>query len=253
VSNQRYAPVEKLGPEERRRVVIDIFTRFHSTYDLANHVLSLRRDIAWRRFTTRKMRFFETMRFLDVATGTGDLAILAASRNAGLRVTGVDFAEPMLEVGRGKVKARSLDDRVELQYGDALDLHFPDASFDVSAIAFGIRNIPNMEGALREMTRVVVPGGQIMVLEMTFGVPTILKKLYSFYLRKTLPALARLVVGDDSAYIYLAQSIIKHPRAKAFDGIMSGAGIEGVRHYALSLGAAYLHVGTKPAHARTEE
>jgi demethylmenaquinone methyltransferase / 2-methoxy-6-polyprenyl-1,4-benzoquinol methylase len=247
VGNRRYAAVEDLGPDERRRVVSDIFTRFHATYDLANHVLSLRRDIAWRRFTVKKMRFFNTMRFLDVATGTADLAILAASRNESIRASGIDFAEPMLGVGREKVRRRSLEDRIELSNGDALDLGFPDSSFDVAAIAFGIRNIPDMGRALREMSRVVVPGGQVMVLEMTFGVPPLLRKPYSFYLRRTLPALARLVVGDDSAYVYLAQSILRHPSASAFDAIMQEAGIEGIRHYALSLGTAFLHVGTKPA------
>jgi demethylmenaquinone methyltransferase/2-methoxy-6-polyprenyl-1,4-benzoquinol methylase len=245
VSNRRYASVDQLGATERRRVVVDIFTRFHATYDLANHVLSLRRDIAWRRFAVKKMRFFDSMRFLDVATGTADLAIMAARRNPGIRVTGIDFAEPMLEIGRGKVAGFGLGDRMELLYGDALALPFPDSSFDVAAIAFGIRNIPDMEAALREMARVVVPGGQVMVLEMTFGVPPLLRKPYSFYLRRVLPALARLVVGDDAAYVYLAQSIQRHPRAEAFDAVMVGAGIKDVRHHSLSLGTAFLHVGIK--------
>jgi demethylmenaquinone methyltransferase / 2-methoxy-6-polyprenyl-1,4-benzoquinol methylase len=250
VGNSRYAPVEELGPEERRRVVVDIFSRFHATYDLANHVLSLRRDIAWRRFAVKKMRFFDTMRLLDVATGTADLALDAAARNPGISVSGVDFAEPMLEVGRAKVAARGLADRIELGFGDALRLPYPDNHFDVAAVAFGIRNMPDMAGALREMSRVVVPGGQVMVLEMSFGVPSLLRKAYSFYLRRVLPALARLVVGDDSAYVYLAQSIIRHPSATVFDAIMAEAGMAEVRHYALSLGTAFLHVGLKPAAGR---
>src|SRR5208283_4587698 len=121
------------------------FSTFHRTYDLANRVLSLRRDMAWRRFALRIMRFGPRGQLLDFATRTADLAIMAAKAFPGISVDGVDFAEPMLEIGRAKVERRGLGGRISLARADALDLPFPDASFDVSAMAFGMRNIPDMD------------------------------------------------------------------------------------------------------------
>jgi demethylmenaquinone methyltransferase/2-methoxy-6-polyprenyl-1,4-benzoquinol methylase len=246
----RYPPVADLDAQERIRVVKDIFTTAHQTYDLANHVLSFRRDLGWRRAAVRRMRFFDTRRFLDVATGTADLAIEVAGRHPEVLVTGVDFAEPMLDVGRRKVERRGLAERVSLAYGDALDLPFPDGHFDVSAMAFGLRNIPDKARALREMSRVTAAGGQVMILEMTFAPSPIFRSLYRFYLTKTLPSLARLVVGNAAPYYYLADSILKFPPPLAFDEVMRGSGLLDVEHFALTFGTAYIHIGRAPSRAK---
>lgn len=244
--DKRYLPVSMLNAARRTMVVKDIFASASPTYDRLNHLLSLRRDIAWRRWTVGRMRFPATKAFLDVATGTGDLAIEAARRNPGLRVSGVDFAEPMLEVGRSKLGRLGLEERVELRYGDALALPFPDASFDVAAVAFGMRNIPDKLGALREMARVVVPGGQVMVLEFTFAPARGFRAMYGFYLKKILPRLARLVVRDTSAYHYLADSIMSFPDPRSFDALMAQAGLCDIEHFGLTLGTVYLHIGYRP-------
>jgi demethylmenaquinone methyltransferase/2-methoxy-6-polyprenyl-1,4-benzoquinol methylase len=227
-------------------VVRDIFTTSHGRYDFLNHLLSLRRDVGWRAAAIARMRFDGTARLLDVATGTADLAIAAARRYPGIRVTGVDFAAPMLAVGRRKVRARGLERRIELREADALSLPFPDAAFDVTAVAFGLRNIPDKIGALREMARVTVPGGQVMVLEMTFAPARPFRPLYGVYLRRILPALARLFARDVRTYYYLGDSIRHFPAPGALSDLMRQAGLDPVTYHGLTFGAAYLHIGRTP-------
>jgi demethylmenaquinone methyltransferase/2-methoxy-6-polyprenyl-1,4-benzoquinol methylase len=228
------------------RVVKDIFTTAHDRYDFLNHLLSLRRDVGWRRFTVDKMRFPAQGRFLDVATGTADLALEAAWRHPGLRVTGIDFAEPMLEIGRKKARGGSVADRVTLLFGDALALPFPDGSFDVSAIAFGMRNIADKLVALREMARVTVPGGQVMVLEMTFAPARMFRAIYGIYLTRVLPWVAELFATNSGAYSYLADSIKSFPTPRPFGDLMTAAGLDHVVYFSLTFGAAYLHIGRRP-------
>ncbi len=235
-----------LTRQRHAEVVRDIFTTSHGRYDFLNHLLSLRRDVGWRNVTIARMRFRQTGRFLDVATGTADLAIAAARRWPGVRVTGVDFAAPMLEVGRRKVKAAGLDGRIELQWGDAMSLPFPDAAFDVTAVAFGLRNIPDRLGALREMKRVTVPGGQVMVLEMTFAPARAFRPLYGVYLRRILPAVARIFARNPRTYYYLADSIRHFPAPQVLRDLMREAGLGPVTYQGLTFGTAYLHIGRVP-------
>lgn len=249
MKDRKYPPVAGMSAAERTAVVQDIFTTVHDRYDFLNHLLSLRRDVGWRQAAVLRMRFPRARRFLDVATGTGDLAIAAARRWPGITVTGVDFAAPMLEVGRRKVSEAGLASRVELRQADALALPFPDASFDVSAIAFGMRNIPDKPRALREMRRVTVPGGQVMVLEMTFAPAPMFRPLYHFYLVRVLPRLARLFARNGAGYHYLSDSIRAFPAPAAFAALMREAGLREVTWHGLTFGSAYLHVGLVPGGA----
>jgi demethylmenaquinone methyltransferase / 2-methoxy-6-polyprenyl-1,4-benzoquinol methylase len=246
MAGKRYLSVSAMDAEQRIRVVRDIFSSFHGTYDLANRVLSLRRDLAWRRAALRRMRFGPRGRFLDVATGTADLAVMAAAAFADIAVYGIDFAEPMLALGRDKIGRKGLGGRIALARADALDLPFPDGYFDVVAIAFGMRNIPDMEGALREMSRVAAPGGQVMVLEMSAELALPFRAAYRAYLKLLLPAMGRLIAGDAAAYVYLAESIARHPAPGAFSRIMSRAGLDRIEVHRLTWGAAYLHIGYAP-------
>jgi demethylmenaquinone methyltransferase/2-methoxy-6-polyprenyl-1,4-benzoquinol methylase len=192
------------------------------------------------------MRFFRTRRLLDVATGTGDLAIEAALENPGIEVTGLDLVPGMLELGRGKIRKRGLEGRVRLVEGDALALPFDDGSFDTASIAFGIRNIPDRGAALREMARVVVPGGRVLVLELTTPRGGLLRALYALYLRGLLPIIGRVVSGDSRAYGYLAESIMEFPSPEEFAGTMRRAGLSDVSASPLTFGVAHLHEGTVP-------
>jgi len=234
---------------DRIRMVKDIFATITGKYDFLNHFLSLRRDVAWRRFAVSQMQFFNTRRFLDVATGTSDLAIGGALCYPDIRVTGVDFVREMLDQGVKKVEKRGLSQRIDLIKGDALHLPFPDNSFDTAGIAFGIRNIPDKARALKEMRRIVVAGGQVLVLEMTFPRIPCFRQFYDLYLNRILPLLARTFSPNPGAYHYLGESIMNFPSVMGFAGMMKDAGLANVKTHVLTLGICHLFIGHKPKSA----
>jgi len=238
--------MDDIGDAERISMVKEIFSTIIGRYDFLNHVLSLRRDIAWRRFTAGQMRPFSTRSFLDVAAGTCDLSIEAAMRHAGLQVVGVDFSQAMLDQGRDKLAERGLGGRIHLIRGDALCLPFAEASFDAAGMAFGIRNIPHKVKALRELRRVVVPGGQVLILELSFPQTGWFRRFYNLYLNRLLPRVAGAFSPNPPAYRYLAESIMDFPSVVQFAGIMRQAGWTEIRAYALTLGICRLFLGRKP-------
>ncbi|HPP05776.1 MAG TPA: ubiquinone/menaquinone biosynthesis methyltransferase, partial [Syntrophorhabdaceae bacterium] len=188
---EKYPSVRKITQKEHIEIVREIFSTITDRYDFLNHFLSLRRDIAWRRFAVKKMHFKNTGRLLDVACGTCDVALYAAETYPEIKVFCLDFVHKMLEAGSIKIVERGMSHRIHLIRGDGCLLPFSDNSFDVAVVAFGIRNIPDKKMALSEMTRVVVPQGQIMVLEMAFTKNWFSNLLYRFYLNCILPCLAR--------------------------------------------------------------
>ena len=244
-NRKRYPPVAGIGRDEHIGMVREVFATVPAYYDFLNHLLSLRRDVAWRRFAARKMRFFDTFRLLDVATGTADLAIEAARRHPNIRVTGVDFVREMLAAARQKIASRGLGDRIRLLQADAMALPFSDGSFDAVGIAFGIRNMPDRLGALREMRRVLFPGGRIFVLEMNFPRNRFAQRFFDPYLKRLLPAVARLFSGNPAAYRYLADSIFHFPAPQAFLGLMEEAGFRDLKRRSLTLGITSLCIGSK--------
>ncbi len=248
---EKYPSVADMSPAEQTGLVREMFSTIARRYDLLNHVFSMGRDLAWRRYAVKKMNFFRTKRYLDVATGTADLAIEATRSHGDIHVMGLDFVRDMMTIGADKIARQNLNRRIHLIQGDALCLPFRDGLFDVAGIAFGIRNIPDRMQALREMARAVVPGGQIMVLEMHFPQIPWFKKIYERYLMKIIPGSARLLSKNPAAYNYLADSIAHFPTPAAFAGMMKDAGLENVETHSLSLGITYLHVGIKPATAVT--
>jgi len=239
----RYPPVTGIGREEHIGMVREIFATIPGRYDFLNHLLSLRRDVAWRRFAARKMVFFDTFRLLDVATGTADLAIDAALRHPGIRVTGIDFVREMLVPGQRKIAARGLAGRLDLLQADALALPFPDGRFDVAASAFGIRNMPDRLAALREMRRVLVPGGRIQILEMNPPPKWIRRIFFAPYLKRVLPAIARFYSKNPAAYGYLVDSILNFPTPEAFLKMMAQAGFRDLERHSLTLGITSLYIG----------
>jgi demethylmenaquinone methyltransferase/2-methoxy-6-polyprenyl-1,4-benzoquinol methylase len=240
-----YPPVTGIGRDEHVDMVREIFKTVPGRYDFLNRVLSLRRDVAWRHFAVRKMRFFDTFHLLDVATGTADLAIEAARRHPAIRVTGIDFIPEMLALGRKKVDLRGLSGRIRLLQADAMGLPFPDASFDAAGIAFGIRNIPYRLTALREMRRVLVPGGRVYVLEMNAPRNRLWRGFFAPYLNRVLPGIARLFSQNPAAYLYLVDSITHFPPPPAFLAMMEEAGFSNRERYSLTLGITSLYVGQK--------
>jgi demethylmenaquinone methyltransferase/2-methoxy-6-polyprenyl-1,4-benzoquinol methylase len=228
-------------------IVKQIFSTVTRRYDFLNHLLSLRRDVYWRRFTVRKMRFFKTHRLMDVATGTADLAIEAVRSYPHIQVFALDFLKEMLEQARGKIERRGLSKSVMMFRGDALNIPAPSDAFDVAGIAFGIRNIPDKFKALKEMTRVAVPGGQVLVLEMSLPQYRYISGLYAIYLNGIIPLLARPFTPNPRAYCYLGESISQFPTPHEFTSLMEDAGLTRVETYSLTLGICHLFVGYKPA------
>jgi demethylmenaquinone methyltransferase / 2-methoxy-6-polyprenyl-1,4-benzoquinol methylase len=243
--NDKYPSVKTISDDQRIGMVKEIFSTITGRYDFLNHFLSLRRDVAWRRFAVKKMNFFMTKKFLDIACGTGDLSIEAAIRHPDISVTGVDFVCPMVEASEEKAKKKNLSGRINFMQANALSLPFEGNTFDVTAMAFGIRNIPRKAEALREMLRVTVPNGQIMILEMTFIQNRFFKLAYYIYLNFLLPLMAKMFSKNAAAYYYLADSIMNFPSPQEFAALMRDAGIADVKIYPLTFGITCLYVGKK--------
>jgi len=242
---KEYPSVQEMNDEHRIGIVKDIFASVTDKYDFLNRFLSGRRDVAWRKRAVSEMKFFNTNRFLDLATGTGDLALDCANTYQDVQVTGVDFVEEMVNNGLKKVDKQNLEHRVELKWGDATNIDYIDDTFDVTAIAFGIRNIPNKEKALSEMKRIIVPNGQIMVLELTTPEPSFWRSTYSFYLNGVLPKLAKWFTKNPAAYEYLADSIMNFPTRGEFLALMESIGLKNCRAIRLTFGVCTLYIGQK--------
>jgi demethylmenaquinone methyltransferase / 2-methoxy-6-polyprenyl-1,4-benzoquinol methylase len=234
----------ELSTQDRVILVKEIFSRIVGRYDFLNHLLSLNRDVFWRRATAKRAKLVKTSRFLDVAAGTGDLSIALAQAWPGSTVVGLDFSYPMLAGGQEKIKFRTFNSRISLTCGDALALPFPDRSFDTVTMAFGIRNIPRKELALSEMHRVLVPGGQALILELGFPRWSFIRRFYETYLNRLLPRLGGLVSGQGAAYRYLADSIMDFPEPDCFQKLMQCAGFENTGYKPFTFGAAILHWGS---------
>ncbi len=238
-------PAPDATDEARIHQVRRIFSTITDRYDFLNHFLSAGRDVYWRRFLVSRLRFFQTHRLLDLATGTGDVALEAARTHPAILVTGLDFAAPMLEAARPKIMRSGLADRIRNLQGDALNLPFPPARFDAVTVAFGIRNMPDRSRVLREIRRVLVPGGGLAILEFTTPQGKLFRRFYFFYLHRFLPRLARLFTSSPEAYQYLAESIVQFPYPDDFLGEIREAGFQGADKFSLTGGITYLYVATK--------
>lgn len=186
----------------------------------------------------------EKERLLDVACGTGDFAIAAA--RAGVRqVTGIDISANMVEIGRKKVKELGMEPGIDLQIGDSEQIDFPDGTFNAVTVAFGVRNFEHLEQGLREMCRVLRPGGKAVILEFSMPEHFPMKQLYKFYFRHILPTIGGWISGNKGAYTYLPESVMKFPQGRTFLDIMSRCGFESPVQRKLTFGIASLYVGRK--------
>lgn len=231
--------------------VREMFGRIVPRYDVMNRLMTGGRDAAWRRLAVREAlagRRADTARVLDVATGTGDLAFALAAGGAA-SVVGTDFARPMLDAAAGKSKAAHAGDgsagRVRWIVGDALALPFPDAAFDACTVAFGLRNMADYGAALREMGRVLRPGGRLVCLELTPYPRPVLGTLFGWYFARVVPLVGGLLSGDRDAYRYLPTSVAAFPTASALAALFANAGFADVSFRLLGGGTVALHVGTK--------
>jgi demethylmenaquinone methyltransferase/2-methoxy-6-polyprenyl-1,4-benzoquinol methylase len=221
-----------------------MFNNISGHYDFLNHFLSLGIDTLWRKKAIRQLNTDHPRLILDVATGTGDFAV-EALRLQPDKIIGIDISEGMLEMGRKKMVKRGLDSKIELRSGDSEKLPFEENKFDAIIVAFGVRNFENLEKGLREMLRVLKPGGKVVVLE--FSKPTVFpfRQLYHFYFRFVLPGIGRWVSRDPSAYTYLPESVQAFPDGKEFLGILSRLGFKNTAWTPLTFGISSLYTGIK--------
>lgn len=226
----------------KREAVEAMFDDIAPRYDLLNRLLSLGIDQSWRKEAVRLLKEDRPRRILDVATGTGDLAIKALELDPEI-VVGVDISEEMLARGREKLERMGLSQRVTLQRGDAAKLPFSDAQFDAVLVAFGVRNFENLRLGLKDIHRVLRPNGSLVVLEFSHPTAFPIKELYGFYSHFILPVVGRYVSKNASAYEYLPASVDAFPSGDAFRDELRAAGYVDVRSKPLTFGIATLYKG----------
>jgi demethylmenaquinone methyltransferase/2-methoxy-6-polyprenyl-1,4-benzoquinol methylase len=213
-------------------------------YDFLNHFLSFGIDFYWRRRAIDLLKPFHPQRILDIATGTGDLAI-AALRLEPAEVVGMDIAEEMIKLGREKLRRKGLDSVIKLQLGDAEQLPFPDASFDAVTVAFGVRNFENLEVGLSEMHRVLKPQGFAVILEFSRPKIFFIKQVYGFYLERIVPRLGGLISHHRDAYEHLRTSVQAFPDGGDFLKVLKMCGFFAVDQHRLTFGIASAYLGRK--------
>lgn len=216
-------------------------------YDRLNHLMSLGVDRSWRRRALREIITPDRpQHILDLACGTGDFSLAQARRmHPGSHITGVDLSEGMLTVMREKVARAGLQERIGCEQGEAESLRWADGSFDVATIAFGIRNFAQREQALREILRVLRPGGRLVILELSVPENRLLRSCYNLYFNHFVPWIGGLVSGDRAAYRYLPASVQAFPGRREWTETMARCGFADVRHRAFSLGLCRMYVGEK--------
>lgn len=228
----------------KKEKVKNMFNDIAPKYDLLNHVLSLGIDILWRKRVRRLLATIKPKRILDIATGTGDLAIELAKLNPD-EIVGADIAVDMLKIGEEKVKNKKLSHIIKMEPGDSENLRFEDNYFDAVTVAFGVRNYENLLKGLKEMNRVMRKGGLVAILEFSKPHNFPFKNIYNFYFKNILPGVGKIVSKNDEAYTYLPESVQKFPENEDFMKVMAQAGYRNIAQKRLTFGIATLYSGTK--------
>ena len=229
----------------KKEQVADMFDNIAFKYDFMNRFLSAGIDITWRKKALKELLKLNPKTILDVATGTADVAIMAAEILKPDKITGIDISDGMLDFGRTKIEKLGLSNMIELLNGDSETINFPDNSFDAVTVAFGVRNFEHLEKGLSDIKRVLKPGGKLVVLECcqpkTFGV----KQFYNFYMKVVTPNMGKLFSKNKGAYKYLDESIKKFPEGKNFTTILDNLGYKNTYSKPLSLGICSIYCGEK--------
>lgn len=231
--------------EGKKAQVEQMFDKIAPRYDLLNRLLSLGIDVQWRKRALRYLKSSPPETLLDVATGTADVALMAAKMLHPKQIIGIDIANQMLDVGREKIHKAALENTITLETGDSENLRFADNSFDAVTVAFGVRNFENLEKGLAEMFRVLRPGGRIVILE--FSKPGLFpfKQFYNGYFKYVLPFIGRLTSRDVRAYTYLFESVQAFPEGNQFLNILSKTGYQNPQCERLTLGICSIYTAVK--------
>lgn len=233
------------GKGDKGGLVEEMFDNIAPNYDTLNHRLSWNIDKGWRRKAIGLLAPYKPQTMLDIATGTGDFAILAAQTLQPRQLVGADISEGMMAIGRDKVQRMGLDGVISFQKEDCLNLTFADNTFDAVTAAFGIRNFENLDQGLREMYRVLKPGGHLSIAELTTPVAFPMKQLFRVYSHTVLPVYGRLISRDQSAYSYLTKTIEAFPQGEEMMAIFSKAGFSKVSFLRLTFGICTVYFAEK--------
>ena len=239
---------EKITPYydgEKASQVEQMFDNIAPTYDKLNHRLSWDIDKGWRKKAIKALAPYQPQSLLDIATGTGDFAILAAQMLQPKRLVGADISEGMMDIGRQKVKALGLEQVVTFEKEDCLHLSYHSDTFDAVTAAFGIRNFADLDAGLREMYRVLKPGGHLSIIELTTPVTFPMKQLFHIYSHTVLPVYGRLISKDTSAYSYLTKTIEAFPQGERMMDILMKAGFAEASFKRLTFGICTMYLATK--------
>lgn len=227
----------------KREQIRQMFNNIAPKYDMLNHLLSLGIDRCWRNRVVRILKADEATNILDVATGTGDLAIAMARKLDNATIVGADLSEQMVDVARAKVEKLGIGERLSLQVADVEHMPFNDLAFDAVTVAFGVRNFQNIPASLQEIRRVTTDGGRLVILEFSTPTNKIFGSLYRFYFHRVLPIVGGWLSKDRKAYTYLPQSVDEFPSPARFLELMAQAGYTSCRSESLFFGVAQIYIG----------
>ena len=241
----RQEVIKPYGEGEKAKQVEEMFDNIAPSYDKLNHRLSWNIDKGWRRKAIRQLASFKPQTLLDIATGTGDFAILAAEMLHPQKLVGADISEGMMEIGRKKVREKGLQDIISFAKEDCLHLSYQDETFDAVTAAFGIRNFADLDSGLREMQRVLRKGGHLSIVELTSPVSFPMKQLFHVYSHTVLPVYGRLISKDTSAYSYLTKTIEAFPQGEQMVEILHKAGFSEASFKRLTCGICTMYFARK--------
>lgn len=243
-NQEKIKPYDATAPKEGQ--VEQMFNNIAPTYDLLNHFLSLGIDKRWRKAAIQSLVPYKPQRILDVATGTGDFAILSAQMLKPKSLLGVDLSDGMLAVGREKVAQAGLTDVVTLQKDDCMRLSLSSETFDAVTVAYGVRNFVDLDAGLREMLRVLRPGGRLVIIELTAPRSFPMRQAFWLYSHVYMPLLGRLISRDNKAYKYLPATMEAFPQGEVMQEILRKAGFSDVRFRRFTFGLSTLYTAARP-------
>ncbi len=229
----------------KKKQVEQMFDNISGNYDGLNRVISMGTDVSWRKKVVQTVASTNPDTILDIATGTGDLAIQMAEQTGASEIIGLDLSEGMLREGRKKITKKSLDQKIEMVQGDSEDLPFENDHFDAITVAFGVRNFENLEKGLSEIQRVLKPGGIFVVLETSVPTKFPFKQGYQFYSNAILPLIGKVFSKDKDAYSYLSKSAANFPYGAAFNNILMKTGFIDIKDLPQTFGVASIYIASK--------
>jgi len=233
------------GSENKGTQVERMFDSIAENYDTLNHTLSMGIDRGWRKKSLLTLKNFNPQLILDIATGTGDLALEAHRILKPTHITGIDISEGMMDIARRKVDKAGLSEVITFEKQDCMDLDIPDNSYDAAMVAFGVRNFENLDKGLKEILRVLKPGGRLMILELSTPVHFPMKQAYWIYSRIFIPTVGRFISKDNAAYSYLPKSIEVFIQGKEMTDVLKKNGFRNVKNKTYTLGICSMYLGEK--------